>query len=266
MLGIFLTGCSQQYKAEKAFYWASKYSEDIFKDPKNIPPFKFDKAMADFQAVVDKYPQTDQAIQAHLMIANLYIVREKYQDAINVFQVMLNKYTGNRELEAKTMLSIGTCYERINDWNNAYKNYRGAFEKYPDTKSALQVPAYILEHYLKVKDKGNADKAYQQSLQDYKKLMADGTNPQSAYGAGNMLAECYMRMGDWADLLAVLNGMVNKYQQSPEAPVWLMTMGATYDVKLKDKVKAREMYQTVKGKYTQSPWAKEADKRLQALK
>jgi len=266
LLILVLTGCSQQYKAEKAFYWASKYSEDIFKDPKNIPPFKFDKALAEFQAVIDKYPQTDQAIQSHLLIANLYIIKEKYQDAISVFQKMLTKYTENRELQAKTMISIGACYEKMNDWDNAYKNYRAAFEKYPDTKSALQVPAYILAHYLGNKDKENAELAYQQALQDYKKLMADVTNPQAAYGAGNMLAECYMRMGDWADLLATLHGMVNKYPQSPEAPVWLMTMGATYDVKLKDIVKAREMYQAVKDKYSQSPWAKEADKRLQALK
>ncbi len=105
------------------------------------------------------------------------------------------------------------------------------------------------------------------AVKDYKKLIANAVAmPQAAYGAGNMLAECYMRMGDWADLLATLNGMMNKYAQSPEAPVWLMTMGATYDVKLKDKVKAREMYQAVKDKYSQSPWAKEAGTRIQALK
>ena len=44
-----------------------------------------------------------------------------------------------------------------------------------------------------------------------------------------------------------------------------MTMAATYEVKLNDKVKAREYYQMVKDKYSSSPWAKEADKRLESL-
>ncbi len=263
---LFLTGCSQQYKAEKAFYWASKYSEDIFKDPKNIPPFKFDQAMSNFKDIITRYPQSPQAVDAHLLIANLYIIQEKLIEAIKSYRQVQSLFTDNKDLQAKVLISIASCYQQMNDWNNASVTFRKAFDKYPDTKAGLRIPAFLLNHYLSNKDKANAKKAYQQAIQDYKKLMADVTKPQVVYGAGNMLAECYMRMGDWADLLAILNGMVKKYPQSPEAPVWLMTMGATYDVKLKDKVKAREMYQAVKDKYSQSPWAKEADKRLLAAR
>jgi TolA-binding protein len=129
------------------------------------------------------------------------------------------------------------------------------------------MPAFILSHYIESKDKANAEIAYQQAVQDYKKIIANAiAMPQAAYSASNLLAEVYMRMGDWADLLAVLNSMITKYPQSPEAPVWLMTMGATYDVKLKDPAKAREMYQLIVDKYDKSPWAKEANKRLLAMK
>lgn len=266
LLAIFLTGCSQQYKAEKAFYWAGKYSEDIFKDPKNIPPFKFEKAMSNFKDIITRYPQSPQAVDSYLLIANLYIIREKLTEAIDSYRQVQLLYPDNKDLQVKVLISIASCYQQLNDWNNAAVIFREAFDKYPDTKAGLQIPAFLLNHYLSNKDKTNAERAYQQAIRDYKKLTADVTKPQVAYSAGNMLAECYMRMGDWADLLASLNGMANKYPQSPEAPVWLITMGATYDVKLRDKVKAREMYQIVKDKYSQSPWAKEADKRLLALK
>ncbi|MBI5555610.1 MAG: tetratricopeptide repeat protein [Elusimicrobia bacterium] len=267
LLSIFIIGCSRQYQAEKAFYWARKYSEDIFKDPKNIPPFKFGQALSNFKGIITRYPQSPQAVEAHLLIANLYLIQEKLTEAINSYRQVQSLYTDNKELQAKVLISIASCYQKLNDWNNASVIFREAFDKYPETKAGLQIPAFLLNHYIQVKDKVNAEKAYQQAVQDYKKLLAQAlARPQAAYGAGNMLAECYMRMGDWADLLAILNGMVNKYPQSPEAPVWLMTMGATYDVKLKDKVKAREMYQAVKDKYNQSPWAKEADKRLQSAR
>ncbi|MDD5132402.1 MAG: tetratricopeptide repeat protein [bacterium] len=267
LLILVLTGCSQQYKAEKAFYWASKYSEDIFKDAKNIPPFKFEQAMANYKDIIAKYPQLQQAVEAHLLIANLYIVQGKFTEAINSYRQVQSLYTDNKDLQAKVLISIASCYQQLNDWPNAAANFREAFDKYPDTKAGLQIPAYLLNYYLSVKDKANAEKAYQQAIQDYKKIIANAiAQPQPAYSAGNLLAEVYMRMGDWADLLAVLNSMMTKYPQSPEAPVWLMTMGATYDVKLKDQAKAREMYKLIADKYDKSPWAKEANKRLLAMK
>ncbi|MDD5492048.1 MAG: tetratricopeptide repeat protein [bacterium] len=267
LLCFFVTGCSQQYKAEKAFYWAAKYSEDIFKDAKNIPPFKFEKAMANFKDIITKYPQSEQAVEAHLLIANLYIIQGKFAEAIKSYQQVQSLYTDNKDLQAKVIISIASCYQQMGDWNNASAKFREAFDKYPDTKAGLQIPAFLLNYYLSVKDKANAEKAYQQAIQDYKKLIANAIDmPQAAYGAGNLLAEIYMRMGDWADLLAVLNTMMTKYPQSPEAPVWIMTMGATYDVKLKDAAKAKEMYQLIVDKYAKSPWAKEANKRLLAMK
>ncbi len=267
LLSFVLTGCSQQYKAEKAFYWAAKYSEDIFKDPKNIPPFKFEKAKADFNDIITKYPQSPQAVEAHLLTANLFIVQGKFKEAISSYQQVQSLYKDNKDLQAKALISIASCYQQMNDWGTASKKFREAFEKYPDTKAGLQIPAFMLNYYLSKKDKANAAIAYQQAIQDYKKVMAGASAiPQSEYSAGNLLAEVYMRMGDWADLVSILNTMLTKYPKSPESPVWLMTMGATYDVKLKDQAKAKEKYQLIVEKYAKSPWAKEADKRLKAMK
>ncbi len=264
---MVLTGCSQQYKAEKAFYWAAKYSEDIFKDPKNIPPFKFEKAMANFKDIITKYPQLPQATEAHLMVSNLFIVQGKFSEAIKSYRQVQSLYKDNKDLQAKVLISIASCYQQLNDWGTAAKIFREAFDKYPDTKAGLQIPAYLLNYYMSKKDKANAASAYHQAVQDYKKVIANAAAlPQAAYSAGNLLAEVHMVMGDWADLVAVLNTMMTKYPQSPEAPVWLMTMGATYDVKLKDQAKAKENYQLIVDKYNKSPWAKEASKRLAAIK
>jgi TolA-binding protein len=266
LTAVLLTGCSQQYSAEKFFYRATKYSADIFKDAKNIPPYQFEKAIANFQIVIDKFPETDQAAESYFKIGNLYVLQEKYQEALAQFRKVLAQYPEKKDLMARATMAIAGCYEKTNDWDNTHKYLREAFEKYPDVPSTLPIPAGIITYYLNKKDKAGEERAYAQAVSDYKGVIAKYPDTPLAYSAKNILVEVYMQGGDWADVLSTLNGLVKNFPQSPDAPTWLMTMGATYDVKLKDKVKARGMYQIVKDKYSQSPWAKEADKRLQALR
>ncbi len=262
---VMLTGCSQQYSAERAFYQASKYSSDIFKDPKNIPPYKFGKAIEIFQSVINKYPQTDQAVESYFKIGDLYVLEEKYPEALVQFRKILGQYPDKRDVLARAIMSVGGCYEKQGDWDNTYKYMREAFDKFPDVPGTLSIPEGILTYYMNKKDKAGQEKAYAQAIKDYQGLIAKYPASQLAYSATNMLAEVYMRGEDWADVLATINGLVKNYPQSPDAPTWLMTMAATYEVKLNDKVKAREYYQMVKDKYSSSPWAKEADKRLESL-
>ena len=265
LLLVALAGCSQQYSAERAFYYASKYSLDIFKDPKNIPPFKFSKAMGNFQDIIAKYPQTDQAVEAYFKIGNLYVLQEKYPEALSQFRKVMEQYPAKKDVLARAIMSVAGCYEKQGDWDNAYKYLREAFDKYPDMPGTLPIPAGILTYYMNKNDKPGQAKAYDQAIKDYQGVIAKFPNSQLAYSATSMLTEVYMRGGDWADVLATLNDLYKNYPQSPDAPVWLMTMAATYDAKLNDKTKAREYYQMVKDKFPSSPWVKEADKRLAAL-
>jgi TolA-binding protein len=262
---FLLAGCSQQYQAEKAFYRAVKYSDDIFKDPKNIPPYKFEKASKDFREIITKYPQTIQGLETHFLLGNLYIIRGNYDEAIEVFEKVSVYYQGDDEMLAKAAVSVAGCYEKKDQWSAAVKKYKEAFARYPASRSALNVPLYLYESYKAKNNRELTAVAYRQGVLDYKKVISKNQDTNIAYSASNMLAELYMREGSWADMMATLNDLWKKYPKSPDAPTWLMTMGATYDVKLKDKVKAREMYQEVKDKYSQSPWAKEANQRLQAV-
>lgn len=265
-LVFILSGCSQQYEAEKAFYRAVKYSEDIFKDPKNIPPYKFEKACQDFQEIIAKYPQTSQSMETHFLLGNLYVIRGNYDGAIEVFENLIAHYQGNDEMLAKAAVSVAGCYEKKNQWSKAVKKYEEAFARYPTSRSALKVPLYLYETYKAKKNWDLTAIAFRQAVLDYKKVISKNRDSDIAYSATNMLAELYMRAGSWAEMMATLSSLLKKYPKSPDAPTWLMTMGATYDVKMKDKARAREMYQTVKNKYAQSPWAKEANNRLQAMK
>jgi len=91
-----LTGCSRQYSAERAFYQASKYSADIFKDPKNIPPFKFGKAIDDFQELINTYPETAQATESYFKIGNLLVLQDKYPEALAQFRKIMAQYPGKK--------------------------------------------------------------------------------------------------------------------------------------------------------------------------
>ncbi|MDD5258534.1 MAG: tetratricopeptide repeat protein [bacterium] len=266
VLLFLLVGCSPQYQAEKAFYRAVKYSDDIFKDPKNIPLYKFEKACKDFQEIIDKYPQTVQGVETHFLLGNLYIIRGNYDKAIAVFEQISEHYHDNEEILAKAVVSVAGCYEKKGEWSVAVKKYREAFSLYPHSRSALNVPLYLYELYKAKNNRELTAIAYRRAVLDYKNIIIKNKDTDLAYSASNMLTELYMREGNWAEMMATLNNLWKTYPKSPDVPTWLMTMGATYDVKLRDKVKAREMYQTVKDHYSQSPWAKEAITRLQTLK
>lgn len=264
-LCLLVTGCSKQYQAEKAFYWASKYSQDIFKDIKNIPSYKFDKALSNFQEIIEKYPQTVQAKESYFSIGKLYIVKENYIEAITVFQNFLAKYADQKEFSARAIMAIGGCYEKENDWESANRKYREAFSKYPQFRDSLKLPLHILDHFLAKKNKADITGAYQQAVQDYKNILSRYPDTQLSYAANNLLVEAHMRTANWAEMLSTLNGMVKKYPQSSEVPTWLMTMAATYEMKLNDRTKAIGLYQTIVDKYKKSPWAEEAGKRLSKL-
>ena len=265
LLALLLTACSQQYSAERDFYRASKYSADIFKDPKGIPPYKFEKALANFQAIMTKYPRTQQAIESYFIAGDIYMLENRYRDAAALFQTVKKAYPDQVGLQARATIAIAGCLEKENDWPGAYRNYREAVEKYPGEPATLQVPVYILDYYRQSGEKSKEEQVYRQAVRDYKNVINKYSETKSAYSARNLLTEVYMRGGDWANVLATLSEQVKKYPQSPDAPTWLMTMAATYEMKLNNKAKAREYYQMVKDKYSTSPWAKEADKRLASL-
>jgi TolA-binding protein len=266
ILAVVFTGCSQQYSAEKAFYQANKYSADIFKDPAGIPPYKFEKALADFHALINKYPDTRQAIESYFIIGNIYVLQGRNGEAISLLRKVMVHYPSRPELAARTMMAIANCYEKDNQWNTARRIYREAFDKYPDVPGTISVPMYILDHYIRNKDINNRDLAQQQAVRDYNKLIAKYPYTKLAYTAKNLLTEVYMRGGAWADVLATLNDLIKNYPQSPEVPTWIMTMAATYEVKFNNKTRAGELYRMLMTKYNRSPWAKEAEKRLQELK
>lgn len=266
LLFFTVAGCSPQYRAEKAFYQASRYAEDIFKDPKNIPHYKFNQAIKKFERIVTKYPESRQARQANFIIGNLYFAKEQYSEALKIFEKIMVAYPGQKTICAEAVIKAAQCYEKKNDWENAYRRYRYAVEKFPCSLKGLETPLYLLRSFQQKKDKEEITNVYKQTVADYQKVISEYPDSKAAYTAGNFLAEAHMRMEEWPDMLKILNAMYKKYSQSRDAPVWLMTMAATYEVKLRDREKAREYYQLVMDKYKDSPWSKEAKKRLKELK
>lgn len=266
LLFLTLTGCSAQYRAEKAFYSAARYAEDILKDPKNIPHYKFNQAIKKFERIITKYPESRQALEANFLIGNLYFAKEQYTEALKTFDKIVVTYPGHKTMCAEAIIKTAQCYEKRNDWENAYKRYRWVVEKFPYSLKGLETPLYLLKYSQQKKSKEEIANVYKQTVADYQKVISECPDSPVVYTANNFLAETYMRMEEWPDMLKVFDIMYKKYSQSRDAPVWLMTMAATYEVKLRDRGKAGEYYQLVMDKYQDSPWSKEAKKRLEELK
>lgn len=78
---------------------------------------KYDQALADLQAILEKYKDQPGVEIAYLHIGNCYSNKGEYQRAIEYFLKSLEKFPNNKEI----ILSVGNAYGNLNDFDNAMK-------------------------------------------------------------------------------------------------------------------------------------------------
>ncbi|MCD6507531.1 tetratricopeptide repeat protein [Candidatus Poribacteria bacterium] len=87
----------------------------------------YDRAIAEFQKLLDKYPQSDQADNAQFEIGNSYRLKGDYKAAIKAYE----KVNSKSELADRAKLLIGDCYLALNEVKKAREIYRSLVRKYP---------------------------------------------------------------------------------------------------------------------------------------
>lgn len=95
---------------------------------------QYDKALAELQAIYEKYKGEPGAEIVNLHMGNIFSKKGEYQKAVENFLKALEKFPDNKEL----ILSIGNSYNNLQDFENAVK----WFDK------------------LKIEDIGNVDTLY----------------------------------------------------------------------------------------------------------
>ncbi|MFH1783835.1 MAG: tetratricopeptide repeat protein [bacterium] len=237
-----VSGCGDQYPAEKLYWKANKYSESIFKNPKGTPQTQYNKAVRLFEKIKKKYPNLVQAKHAQFRVAELYMAKEDYPQAIKEFTEVLKKYPDDRMLASSAQFSIGNAYEKSDQWDKALKEYRKLFEDYHLTQTGLDAPIYIASYYDKNNKTAKAQEAYRQAVRDYKKVVSENPESQAAYIAHNHISSCYMALKEWDNAIAAFGDVMEKYPGSPRAPQAMVATATIYDTELENEKKAVELY------------------------
>ena len=253
MIAAVLTGCANdEYAIERQYYQAQKQVGKIFKNPHASPPNELERVVNILSKFAEKHPQTNLAIDAEFNIARLYLVKEEYDLARTQLKTIVNKYSKSQAICAEAVFLMGNSYEIQDKWDLALEQYKKITQEYPITLRGLNTPVYISQHY---KVKYQPDKmvaALQEAIGHYQALADKYPDSPVAYSVYNLIAQCYVELKDWQNVINSFNLIVDKYKDKIDVGGALIDTALIYNRELKDKVKAKEALERLIKDYPRS--------------
>ena len=261
-----ILGCSQQYQAERSLYKAIQLSKDIIATPDAVPPSQFNKAIAAYTFVFEKYPETIIARKARMAMGSLYVAKKEYAKSREVFKKTFELYPDDKAVAIEARFSIGKSYELEGSWESALAEYTGIIRKYPDTQAGFDLPIYIARYYEKQKDIPARNAAYLKAVGHYKALAEKYPNTDMGFLSESMIVTCYMNQEDWGTALEALEKILADY---PMAKTVVLTLRTAADIsvrELKDPQRAIDIFNRFMEKNPKHPLNESIKKGLEAFK
>ncbi|MFH1714653.1 MAG: tol-pal system protein YbgF [Elusimicrobiota bacterium] len=96
---------------------------------------RYDVAESGFKKFLQDYPNTEFAVYAQYGLADSLYMQEKWQDAIQKYDIFLNLYSTN-ELAPRALLKKAICLKALGEHIYAKKVLELIINKFPDTEDA----------------------------------------------------------------------------------------------------------------------------------
>ncbi len=240
-----LTGCGSQYSAEKVYWQANQAAKEIIQNRPldKLSAEEHQKIIAGYRRVVEKCPLEPLAAQSQFIIAQIYILQGQHAKAKEELVKITQNFSGNAELASQAQFMLGNLYERQGDWGQAISEYEKVTDLFPLSSMGLKTPIYIAEYYQRTKNEAEADKAYNQAIKHYKKIINEYSGTSVAAVVKDYSALAYASQGRWDEAVDVWQAIVNEYPQSQIGTDLLFAIGETYLKQIKDLQKAIEVYE-----------------------
>ncbi len=124
-------------------------------------------SVSDFQTIVEDYGGTSSAPLAAYYLADLYFRNGRYEEALQYFQLYLDRYQYNTFLTVSALLGVGDSHMELGSYSAAGDFYLKAFQA--DT-SGLEATKHLLrsgQAYLLAGEKEKAKEVFQKLIDDY---------------------------------------------------------------------------------------------------
>lgn len=124
-------------------------------------------SVGDLKTVVEKYGKSSSAPLATYYLGDLHFRNGRYQQALEYFQLYLDRYHHNRFLTVASLVGVADSYMELGRYTSAGDYYLRAFQA--DT-SGLEATKHLLrsgQAYLLAGEKEKAKVIFQQIVDDY---------------------------------------------------------------------------------------------------
>lgn len=250
---LFLTSCGGEYLPEKYLYKARVKKQQL--NPRKADEKAYQSVIDAFRKVTNKWPLSSKAADAHYEIAQLLVMQNKYDKARNELETLMINFSNRTELAADAKFAIGQLYEKEGSFDKAFEVYTEVYNTYPLTKKGLYTPLYIAELYKKLKRFQDATDAYSEALLHYSKVIQDLGEIKMAAVVQNYRALTYASQGLWKEAVAAWEIIPQKYPNSLLVAPTLLTLGEVYFIKLKERTKSLEIYESIIDKFPGTKFA-----------
>ena len=135
----------------------------------------FDETLRLINTILDDYPGTPSVPAALMLMGRIYQQRGEYDQAVEIFEKIIRKYSGNSYLAFGAYVGIGAIEFGRAEYEKAADNYKAAASKYPDHFNAPDAFVRSGESYQKINRYEDAKHVYRLVLKQYPKSRSANT-------------------------------------------------------------------------------------------
>ncbi|MHC4154168.1 MAG: tetratricopeptide repeat protein [Planctomycetota bacterium] len=184
-----------------------------------------EQAAATYQAIVDNYPGTGDALEAQERLTIVYIAWDKQAEADAAYQELLAKYSEQQHL-AKAVDHVADKYRQLARYEKARELYQYIVDHWPEAGHAVDSQRGVVISSIRLGDESAARTAIA-------RLLADFPANQDVADVIYEIAEEYLRSGKTPEALRSYQRAVTNWSRSEDA-MWSWAAVAKLSIVLGD--------------------------------
>ena len=241
---LHIIGRGDEYTAEKIFHAAMKANSKIVSNPDVAPPKLVSFVENNLTKITKIYPDSKAAKGARMALAEFYVQRKRYDDAIAAIDKVISTEADNKTLVSKAHFFKGLVYEKKDQWDKAVKEYKLLRDEFTDTAMGLQMPLYIGRYYAEAGNTEKARSSYEEAAKFYSDLESGNQGNIMGYTSQSLLCQTYIILERYEDAGIQLQRIIANYPGDQTYMQNLPSVELVYINKLNNPLKALEIYKS----------------------
>jgi len=262
---ILLTGCRQEYRLERMYYYANKDYMEILKNPFQTNKDQIDDVIAEFDRIININPEWDGIGNVRYAIAHLYFLKRDFGKAKAKFKKIISDFPYQIGMCIQAKFFIGVCYEQEGKWDKALATFEKIMKDYPLAQLSIELPHYIAQYYQRHKKYHQAEDILRNAITNYESMIS--TYPYERkliIVLEDVILHTYKELDDWDGVINTLQKIAIKYHKTDRGAEALYRLAKTYESKNKIE-KAIELYKQFIKDYPKHKFANIAKTKIPSL-